>query len=166
MVWVHDRTSATGLVELSIELAELGAAVPAAPARRLALAPAGSSDAVGLVNLGVPLVFHPVDQLGPIESWIQEHSLRYGELETVYHTQGPGQLTTAEYWKLQGAANGFRVDQLQGCGRAGSPRHPSAGGRAAPGPGPDRRCLRLGQRLAPQLLDRPGPDPPPMRCTP
>jgi hypothetical protein len=118
---INDRTSASGLVELSMELAGLAVATPAASPRRLAMAPAGSSDVIGMVNLGVPLVLHPSDRLGPIESWLQEHSLRYGELEVVYHVQGPGQLSTNEYWKLQGAVNGYRVDQLQGVAGQGLP---------------------------------------------
>ena len=81
---------------------------------RIAIAPAGSSDVIGLVNLGVPIVLHPVDALGPLESWIQDHSVRYGELTEIYHVDGPGRLRTEEYWKLQAAANGFRVDQLMG----------------------------------------------------
>jgi hypothetical protein len=118
---VNDRTTSTDLVALSIELAELAAALPHVSPRRIAIAPAGSSDVVGLVNLGVPVVLHPLDRLGPLESWIQEHSLQWGELDEIYHVDGPGKLTTGEYWKLQGAANGFRVDQLQGVAGQGLP---------------------------------------------
>ncbi len=118
-----DRTGATTLVDLSIELAELAAALPHVTPTRLALAPAGSSDVIGLANLGVPVVLHPLDQLGRLESWLQEHAVRWGELEAIHHTQGPGQLTTEEYWKLQAAANGFRVDQLQGVAGQGLPVH-------------------------------------------
>jgi hypothetical protein len=67
------------------------------------------------------VVLHPLDRLGPLETWIQEHSLRWGELEQIYHVAGPGGLATSEYWKLQGAANGFRVDQLQGVAGQGLP---------------------------------------------
>lgn len=116
-----DRTTSTAVVELSIELADLAASLPHVSAKRIAIAPSGSSDVIGLANLGVPVVLHPVDRLGQLEPWIQEHSLRWGELETIHHTQGPGQLTTEEYWKLQAAANGFRVDQLQGVAGQGLP---------------------------------------------
>ncbi|MEL7208899.1 MAG: hypothetical protein AAGK32_11840, partial [Actinomycetota bacterium] len=82
---------------------------------------AGSSDVIGLTNLGVPLVLHPLDRLGPIESWIEQHSVRYGRLTEIYYVRGPGQLTTEQYWHLQSAANGFRVDQLQGVAGQGLP---------------------------------------------
>ncbi|MGF1596270.1 MAG: hypothetical protein ACFCVK_04970 [Acidimicrobiales bacterium] len=123
-----DRTAATGAVELSMELAQLAAAIRQVDPTRIAIAPAGSSDVIGLVNLGVPLVLHPLDRLGPIESWLQDHTLRFGALHEVYYVKGPGQLSTAEYWKLQGAVNGFRVDQLQGVAGQGLPviRQPMA----------------------------------------
>ena len=116
-----ERTSATKLVELSMELANLAAVLPNVPGRRLAIAPAGSSDVIGLTNLGTPVVLHPANGLGPLEWWLQAHALSHGELTEVYHTRGPGQLTTAEYWKLQGAVNGYRVDQLQGVAGQGLP---------------------------------------------
>jgi hypothetical protein len=118
---VSDRTQSTDLVDLSIELADLAAALPHVSPRKLAIAPVGSSDVVGLVNLGVPVVLHPANRLGRLESWIQDHSLRYGELTEIFHVEGPGQLSTEEYWKLQAAANGFRVDQLQGVAGEGLP---------------------------------------------
>ena len=118
-----NRTVATSAVDLSIELADLAAAIPHVSPKRIAIAPSGSSDAVGLVNLGVPLVLHPLDRLGALETWIQDHSLRYGELTEIYYMLGPGQLITEEYWKLQSAANGFRADQLQGVSGQGLPVH-------------------------------------------
>ncbi|MGH1492228.1 MAG: hypothetical protein ACRBK7_23055 [Acidimicrobiales bacterium] len=125
---ISDRTSATTLVELSIELAGLASGIPGVSPNRVAIVPSGSSDAIGLVNLAVPMVLHPLDRLGSVESWIQDHSVRYGELVEIYYTQGPGQLLTEEYWKLQGSANGFRVDQLQGVSGEGLPvmRQPMA----------------------------------------
>ncbi len=120
---ISDRTAATTVVDLSIELADLAAALPNVSPRRIAIVPAGSSDAIGLVNLSVPIVAHPTDRLGALEGWIQDHSVRYGELAEIYYTRGPGQLRTDEYWKLQGAANGFRVDQLQGVAGQGLPVH-------------------------------------------
>ncbi len=120
---VSDRTSATSLVELSIELAGLASGIPHVSPNKIAIVPAGSSDAIGLVNLAVPIVLHPLDRLGALETWIQDHSVRYGELVEIYYTQGPGQLLTEEYWKLQGTANGFRVDQLQGVSGQGLPVH-------------------------------------------
>ncbi len=116
-----ERTTANSVVDLGIELAELAVALPHIRPNRIAIAPAGSSDVVGLVNLGVPVIVHPLDRLGPLEGWIQDHSLRWGELAEIHYTQGPGQLTTEEYWKLQGSANGFRVDQLQGVAGQGLP---------------------------------------------
>ncbi len=115
------RTTAGSLIDLSIELAELAAGAPHVSPARLAIAPAGSSDVIGLANLGVPVVLHPLDRLGDLESWLQEHSLRWGELESVHYTTGPGQLTTEEYWKLQASVNGYRVDQLQGVAGQGLP---------------------------------------------
>lgn len=117
----NDRTTATSLVELSLEVADYASALPTVTPGRLALAPSGSSDVVGLVNLGVPLVLHPDAVLGPVEGWLQEHSLRFGRLVEVYHVQGPGQLATSEYWKLQAAVNGYRVDQLTGVAGEGLP---------------------------------------------
>ncbi len=123
-----DRTTATTLVTVAIELAEYASALPTVTPGRLALAPAGSSDVVGLANLGVPVVLHPDAVLGVVEGWIQEYSLRYGELREVYHMQGPGRLATSEFWKLQAAVNGFRVDQLTGVAGEGLPviRQPMA----------------------------------------
>ncbi|MGI9594535.1 MAG: hypothetical protein ACR2QK_00160 [Acidimicrobiales bacterium] len=125
---ISDRTMAGSLVELSIELADLASAMPSVSARKIAIVPAGSSDAIGLVNLSVPVVLHPADRLGPLEAWIQDHSVRYGELSEIYYMRGPGGLTTDEYWRLQAAANGFRVDQLQGVAGQGLPviRQPMA----------------------------------------
>ena len=120
---ISDRTTATTLVPLSVELAELASALPIVSPTRIAIAPAGSSDVVGLVNLGVPVVLHPLDSLGLLETWIQDHSVRYGELAEIFYMSGPGALTTEEYWKLQAAANGFRVDQLQGVAGQGLPVH-------------------------------------------
>jgi hypothetical protein len=125
---VSDRTTATNLVDLSIELAELASGLPTVSPNRIAIAPVGGSDVVGLTNLGVPLVLHPLDRLGPLEGWLQDHSVRHGELTEIYFVQGPGQLSTEEYWRLQGAANGFRVDQLTGVAGEGLPviRQPHA----------------------------------------
>ena len=118
---VSDRTAATSVVALSIELAELASALPNVAPDRLAIAPAGGSDVIGLANLAVPLVLHPADRLGPLEGWLQDHALRHGELSEVFIVDGPGKLSTDEYWKLQGAVNGFRVDQLMGVAGQGLP---------------------------------------------
>ncbi|MGI9615635.1 MAG: hypothetical protein ACR2QO_22170 [Acidimicrobiales bacterium] len=118
---ISDRTTARSVVEVSMELAELAAGLPNISPNRIAIAPSGGSDSVGLSNLGVPVVLHPLGRLGALEDWIQDHSLRYGELAEIYYVQGPGQLTTEEYWRLQGAANGFRVDQLTGVAGEGLP---------------------------------------------
>ncbi|MEM8923297.1 MAG: hypothetical protein AAGD35_07315 [Actinomycetota bacterium] len=124
----HDRTTATGLVELSIELADWAAAIPSVTTDRLAIAPVGSSEVIGLVNLGVPLVLHPANRLGALETWLQEHAVRYGQLRQIFYVDGPGALTTEQYWHLQSAANGYRVDQLQGVAGQGLPviRQPMA----------------------------------------
>lgn len=118
---IHDRTTATDPVGLSIELADWASAIPSVDARRVAIGPHGSSDLIGLVNLAVPLVLHPPDRLGPIEGWLQDHAVRYGRLAEIFRVTGPGRLTTEEYWRLQSAANGFRVDQLQGVAGQGLP---------------------------------------------
>lgn len=118
---VADRTTATSLVDLSLELAELASGLPNVSTDQLALAPAGGTDTIGLVNLGVPIALHPADRLGRLETWLQEYALRYGELSEIYYVEGPGQLVTSEYWKLQGAVNGFRVDQLTGVAGEGLP---------------------------------------------
>lgn len=122
---VHDKTRATSLEALSTELGALAAALPTVNAgsggHRLAIAPAGSSDVIGLANLGVPVVAHPPDRLGHLEQWLQDYSLKWGELGQVFHVDGPGELTTSEYWKLQAAVNGYRVDQLKGVAGEGLP---------------------------------------------
>ncbi len=129
---VHDKTTSASLESLSAELGALAAALPTVSAgsggRRLAIAPAGSSDVIGLANLGVPIVAHPPDRLGYLEQWLQDYSLQWGELGQVFHVDGPGGLTTSEYWKLQAAVNGYRVDQLQGVAGEGLPviRQPMA----------------------------------------
>ena len=153
-----NRTVATTLIDLSIELADLATALPNVTPDRLAIAPAGSSDAIGLVNLGVPLVLHPLDRLGRLESWLQDHSLRWGALTRIYLTEGPGQLTTAEYWKLQAAVNGYRVDQLQGVAGQGLPviRQPLA--ERPLGMARTTGALDWGSVAPPNLLDHPGPD--------
>lgn len=109
-----ERTTSTNLQDLSIELADLASAAPFVPADRVTIAPIGTPDIVGLLNLRTPMVLHPLNALGPVGKWFETHSLRYGLLSAVYFTTGPGELTTAEYWTLQGMVNGFRVDQLQG----------------------------------------------------
>lgn len=129
---VHDRTRSTSLEALSAELGALAAALPTVNAgsggHRLAIAPAGSSDVIGLANLGVPIVAHPPDRLGHLEQWLQDYSLQWGELGQVFHVDGPGELTTSEFWKLQAAVNGYRVDQLKGVAGEGLPviRQPMA----------------------------------------
>jgi hypothetical protein len=118
---INDRTTSTTLESLTTELGALAAALPMVPAGRLVIAPAGSSDIIGLSNLGVPVVAHPADRLGHLEQWLQDYSLRWGELTEVFLVDGPGDLTTSEYWKLQAAVNGYRVDQLQGVAGQGLP---------------------------------------------
>jgi len=118
---ISDRTTATTLESLTTELGSLAAALPMVKTDRVAIAPAGSSDITGLTNLGVPIVAHPADRLGHLEQWLQDYSLKWGELSQVFYVAGPGDLTTSEYWKLQGAVNGFRVDQLQGVAGEGLP---------------------------------------------
>lgn len=108
------RTTASDLLSLSTELADLAAAAPFVESRTVALAPQGSADLIDLVNVRAPVVLHPPQRLGQIEAWLQDHSVRYGLMDEVYFTRGPGELTTDEYWRLQGAVNGFRVDQLTG----------------------------------------------------
>ncbi len=110
----EERTLSTNLQDLSIELADLSSAAPFVPADRVTIAPIGTPDIIGLLNLRTPLVLHPLNALGPVAKWFETHSLRYGLLSGVYFTTGPGELTTAEYWTMQGMVNGFRVDQLQG----------------------------------------------------
>ena len=116
-----ERTSSTDLQNLSIELADLASAAPFVPADRVTIAPIGTPDIVGLLNLQTPLVLHPPNALGPVAKWFETHSLRYGLLSGVYFTTGPGELTTDQYWALQGMVNGFRVDQLQGVSGQGLP---------------------------------------------
>lgn len=119
---------ATNLTDLSTELATLAVAAPFVNPRRLTIAPDGSADLLGLVNLQAPVVLHPANRLGHLEQWLQDHSLTYGMLEQVSFTRGPGELSTEEYWKLQAAVNGFRVDQLMGVAGQGLPviRQPHA----------------------------------------
>jgi hypothetical protein len=116
-----ERTSSTDMQTLSIELADLASAAPFVPADRVTIAPIGTPDIIGLLNLATPLVLHPPNALGPVAKWFETHSLRYGLLSGVYFTTGPGELTTEQYWTLQGMVNGFRVDQLQGVSGEGLP---------------------------------------------
>ncbi len=117
----NDRTTAGDLLSLSTELGALAAGLPMVDAGRVALAPQGSSDIVGLSNLRVPVLLHPPDRLGHLEQWLQDYSLKWGGLQRVFVINGPGMLTTSEFWKLQAAVNGFRVDQLQGVAGQGLP---------------------------------------------
>ncbi len=116
-----ERTTATNLVDLSMELATLSSSAPFVDASRIALAPDGSADIIDLVNLGAPIVLHPLNRLGAAEQWLQTHVVQHGELDEVFFTRGPGELTTDEYWRLQSAVNGFRVDQLMGGSGEGLP---------------------------------------------
>lgn len=116
-----ERTAATDLLALSIELADLASAAPFVPANRVAIAPTGTSDIIALVNLQTPVVLHPLNALGAVAKWFETHSLRYGLLSGVYYTKGPGELSNPEFWKMQGMVNGFRVDQLQGVSGQGLP---------------------------------------------
>lgn len=118
---VSDHTTSSTLETLTAELGSLAAALPMVKTSRLAIAPAGSSDIIGLTNLGVPVVAHPADRLGHLEQWLQNYSLQWGELTEVFYVDGPGELTVGEYWKLQAAVNGYRVDQLQGVAGEGLP---------------------------------------------
>ncbi len=129
---VHDKTRSTTLTALTAELGAWAAALPTAAqgadGRRVAIVPAGSTDVIGLANLGVAVVAHPPDRLGHLEQWLQDHAVQWGALSEVFHVAGPGQLLTSEYWKLQAAVNGYRVDQLQGVAGEGLPviRQPPA----------------------------------------
>lgn len=118
---VDQRTSAGSLPELSVEIADWTLALPTVAPGRVAIAPAGSSDVIGLVNLAAPLVLHPAGRLGPVADWLNRYARRYGQLRHLYHTTGPGQLATDQHWWLQGTVNGFQVDQLQGVSGQGLP---------------------------------------------
>ncbi len=116
-----ERTKATSLAALSIELAELAAAAPFVDASRVTIAPDGSGDLMGLINTQAPIVLHPAGSLGPVADWLQTHSLRFGALTEVFYVTGPGALDTQNFWQLQGTVNGFRVDQLTGESGQGLP---------------------------------------------
>ncbi len=116
-----ERTIATNLPDLSRELADIASVLPFVDAGRLALVPEGSSDIAGMVNCGAPVVLHPPGILGPVEEWIQNHALQFGDLTEVFYIKGPGELLTDQYWSLQGAVNGFRTDQLMGVSGQGLP---------------------------------------------
>ena len=123
---INDTTRSISLEAITVELGALAAALPAVreagtDQRGVVIVPAGSSDVVGLANLALPIVAHPPDRLGHLEQWLQDYALQWGALTDVYYTNGPGQLTTPEYWKLQAAVNGYRVDQLQGVAGEGLP---------------------------------------------
>ncbi len=106
---------------LSRRLAELAATSPFVERRRLVLAPVGTSDLVGFTNLGLPVVLHTANVLGDLSSWLEQRGLADGKWERIFHTSGPGELTEAEFWRLQGTVNGFRVDDLQGVSGQGLP---------------------------------------------
>lgn len=116
-----ERTQSTSLAALSIELADLAAALRSVAPDRVALCPDGSSDVVGMVNLGALVVLHPAGALGPVEDWILQHARTYGALSEVFHVKGPGELTVDQYWSLQGAINGFETNQLTGESGEGLP---------------------------------------------
>ena len=116
-----ERTSSRDMQNLSIELADLASAAPFVPADRVTIAPIGTPDIIGLLNLRTPLVLHPPNALGPVAKWFETHSVRYGLLSGVYFTRGPGELTAEQFWTMQGMVNGFRVDQLQGVSGQGLP---------------------------------------------
>ncbi len=116
-----ERTIATNLPDLSRELADIASVLPFVDAGRLALVPEGSSDIAGMLNCGAPVVLHPPGVLGPVEEWIQNHALQFGDLTEVFYIKGPGELLTDQYWSLQGAVNGFRTDQLMGVSGQGLP---------------------------------------------
>ncbi len=116
-----ERTGSTNLTDLAVELAGLASALAYVDAGRISIVPAGSSDIIGMVNTGAPVLLHPQASLGPIEGWIDTHTLQFGELREVFYIKGPGELTIDQYWALQGAANGFRTDQLMGVAGQGLP---------------------------------------------
>lgn len=116
-----ERTQAGNLADLSIELADLASVLRSVGGDRVALCPDGSSDVVGMVNLGALVVLHPAGALGPIEDWILQHVRNHGALTEVFHVKGPGELTIDQYWTLQGAINGFETQQLTGVSGEGLP---------------------------------------------
>ncbi len=111
---VAERTSSLSLSDLSFELAELAAGAPFVDATRITIAPEGSADLLSLVNTEASIVLHRPGVLDPLSLWLQNYSLAYGELSTVFYVDGPDGLDTENYWRLQGTVNGFRVDQLMG----------------------------------------------------
>jgi hypothetical protein len=116
-----ERTVSTSLTALTLELADLAAASRPAVRDRVAIAPTGTTEALGMVNTGAPLVLHPPGALGPVEAWLGVHQLRYGPLTEVARVLGPGQLSTEEYWRLQGAVNGYGLEHLMGQAGQGLP---------------------------------------------
>lgn len=116
-----ERTTATSLVALSLELADLAAASRTGVRDRVAIAPTGTSEALGMANAGAPLVLHPPSALGEVEAWLQAHQLRYGPLAEVVRTLGWGELTTEQYWTLQGSVNGYEIQHLMGVSGQGLP---------------------------------------------
>lgn len=118
---VSERTAGQNLSDLSLELAELAAGAPFIDAKRITIAPEGSADLMGLVNAEASLVLHRPGVLDPLSPWLQNYSLAYGELDTVFYVTGPDGLDTENYWRLQGTVNGFRIDQLMGESGEGLP---------------------------------------------
>ncbi len=123
-----ERTIGQTVNAISLELADLAAATPFVDGRRVTLVPEGTVDIAGLINLESTIVYHPINQLGTTADWLTYQGLRAGKWTNVFVLQGPGQLTTDQYWRLQGTVNGFRVDDLMGVSGQGLPviRQPMA----------------------------------------
>ncbi len=118
---VAERTVGQTLSALSFELAELAAGAPFVEAKRLTIAPESSADLMGLINTEASIVLHQPNVLDPLGPWLQNYSLAYGELLTVFYVDGPDGLNGENYWRLQGTVNGFRIDQLTGVSGEGLP---------------------------------------------
>lgn len=122
-----ERTSSTNLVDLARELTELAAATPFATATRVILVPDGTAGLLPLANLGAGVIFHPpgaLDGIGdrtPVATWLTDQGVRWGKWTEIFLVDAPGALTAAEFWRLQGTTNGFRVDDLMGVPGEGLP---------------------------------------------
>lgn len=115
-----EATGSRSALALGAELAELAYANPVTDRGRVAIVPEGV-DALELVDLGVPVLHHPVWSIGSLLDWLVRHQRAYGSLGECCLGIGSGRIGDEDVWRLQSTLNGYQVQELMGVAGQGLP---------------------------------------------